>query len=252
VPNGFIEIGGAAENGSCKQDNSVFWLASDRTFRRLTGATPQRVSQHHVEREWRKYSTVADAICHPYTLDGHLCIAIRFPTANHSWVYDCTSSEWHERESYPSECWDVSGIVEFREKVFVQRASTGEIGILDPKTYSEWGRALRAQWAYQSIYANGKGVQVHSLRMGIETGVGLESGQGSQPRIMLERSKLGGREGTFRPVGARSLGGYGKFKTVVHWDALGTGPDNVFSAWISDPVPLTIWNTTADAEALAA
>lgn len=252
VPNGFIEIGGAAENGSCKQDNSVFWLANDRTFRRLTGATPQRVSQHHVEQEWRKYSTVADAICHPYTLDGHLCISVRFPTANRSWVYDCTSSEWHERESYPAECWDVSGIVKFREQVFVQRASTGEIGILDPQTYTEWGQALRAEWAYQSLYANGNGVQVHRLRMGIKTGIGLLSGQGSQPRIMLERSKLGGREGTFRPLGARSLGEYGRFKTEVHWDGLGTGDDNVFRAWMSDPIPLTVWNTTADAEELAA
>lgn len=252
VPNGFIELGGAAENGSCKQDNSVFWLASDRTFRRLTGATPQRVSQHHVEREWLKYSTVADAICHPYTLDGHLCVGVRFPTANRSWIYDCTSSEWHERESYAASCWDVSGIVKFREKMFVQRASTGEIGILDPRTYTEWGQVLRAEWAYQSVYANGNGVQVNRLRMGIETGIGLVSGQGSQPRIMLERSKLSGREGTFRPIGARSLGAYGKFKTDVHWDGLGTGKDNVFRAWISDPVPLTIWNTTVDAQALAA
>jgi hypothetical protein len=252
VPNGFIELGGAAENGSCKQDNSVFWLANDRTFRRLTGATPQRVSQHHVEREWRKYSTVADASCHPYTLDGHLCIGVRFPTANHSWIFDCTSNEWHERETYDVDCWDVSAIVKHQEKVFVQRASTGEIGILDPRVYTEWGGVLRAAWAYQSMYAGGKGIQVHSLRMGVETGVGLVSGQGSQPRIMLERSKLGGREGTFRPIGARSLGAQGQFKTIVHWDALGTGPDNVFRAWISDPVPLTIWNTLADAEELAA
>jgi hypothetical protein len=69
---------------------------------------------------------------------------------------------------------------------------------------------------------------------------------------MLERSKLGGREGTFRPIGARSLGTQGKFKTEVHWDALGTGDDNVFRAWFSDPVPLTIWNTMVDAEVLAA
>ena len=88
--------------------------------------------------------------------------------------------------------------------------------------------------------------------MGIQTGVGLESGQGSAPRIVLERSKLAGRAGTFRPSGSRSLGQQGRFKTKVHWDALGTGNDNVFRAWISDPVPLTIWNTMADAEGLAA
>jgi len=252
VPNGFIELGGASKDGICKQDNSVFWLANDITFRRLTGSTPQKVSQHHVEREWKKYSTVADARCSPYTIDGHLCVVVTFPAADATWVYDCTSDEWHERESYPESAWDVCSIVECYGKIFVQRASTGEIGVLDPNVYSEWGGPLRAEWAYQSLYAQGKGVQIHRLEMGIQTGVGLESGQGSVPRIMLERSKLGGRDGTFRPVAARSLGTQGKFKTKVHWDALGTGPDNVLRAWISDPVPLTVWNTMADAEELAA
>jgi hypothetical protein len=252
VPNGFIELGGLSRDGICKQDNSVFWLANDRTLRRLTGATPQRVSQHHVEREWRKYETVTDARCSPYTLDGHLCVAVTFPTADHSWIYDCTTNEWHERESYPTSAWDVCAIVECYGRVFVQRASTGEIGVLDPNVYSEWGSTLRAEWAYQSLYSEGKGIQVHRLEMGIQTGVGLESGQGSNPRIMLERSKLGGRDGTYRPLSARSLGTQGKFKTKVHWDGLGTADDHGFRAWTSDAVPLTVWNTIADAEQLVA
>jgi hypothetical protein len=252
VPNGFIEMGGLGRDGICKQDNSVFWVANDRTLRRLTGATPQRVSQHHVEREWKKYTTVSDVRCSPYAIDGHLCVVVTFPTANHTWVYDCTTNEWHERESYPRDVWDVCAVVECYDRVFVQRASTGEIGVLDPNVYSEWGGPLRAEWAYQSMYSEGKGIQVHRLEMGIRTGVGLESGQGENPRIMLERSKVGGQDGTFRPLGARSLGTQGKFKTKVHWDALGTGNDNVFRAWLSDPVPLTVWNTMADAEQLVA
>lgn len=252
VPNGFLELGGAAENAIGKQDNSVFWLANDRTFRRLSGATPERVSQHHVEREWRDYSTVSDAYCVPYTLDGHLCMGVNFPTANRSWVLDCTTKEWHERESHSASMWDISGCVAWREKIYVQRASTGEIGVLDPKTYSEWGQALRVEWAYQPIYNSGNGTQVHKLHMGLETGIGLESGQGARPRIMLERSKLGGRPGTFRPISGRSLGEQGKFKTEVHWDGLGSADEHVFRCWLSDPIPLTIWNTVADIEALAA
>ncbi len=88
--------------------------------------TPQRVSQHHVEREWRKYTTVADATCHPYALDGHLCVGVRFPTAGKAWVYDCTASEWHERESHAASVWDISSIVEHRGQMFVQRATPME------------------------------------------------------------------------------------------------------------------------------
>jgi hypothetical protein len=252
IPNGFIEMGGAAKEGKCKQDNSIFWLANDRTFRRLTGGTPERVSQHGVETAWKKFSTVSDAQCHPYTLSGHLCIAVRFPSENSTWVYDCTTTEWHERESYPGLAWDVSGIQRCYDKIFVQRASTGEIGVLDSETYREWGQTLRSEWAYQNIYGNQKGVQIHRLEMGVQTGVGLHSGQGSDPRINLELSRLGGREGTFKPIPSRSLGAQGTYKTKVHWDSLGTGVDNVFRASLSDPVPLTIWNTQVNAEGLVA
>lgn len=252
IPNGFIEMGGAAKYGLCKQDNSIFWLANDRTFRRLTGGTPLRVSQHGVEIAWKKFATVSDAQCHPYTLNGHLCIAVRFPSEQSTWVYDCTTTEWHERETYHGLAWDVSGIKVCYDKVFVQRASTGEIGVLDTNTYREWGQTLRSEWAYQNVYGDGKGVQIHRVEMGVETGVGLLSGQGSDPRINLELSRQGGREGTYKPMPSRSLGRQGEFKTVVHWDSLGTGYDNVVRASLSDPVPLTIWNTMVDAEQLAA
>ncbi len=248
IPNGFIELGGAATFGVCKQDNSVFWIASDRTFRRLEGSTPARVSQHGVEVAWRNYARVDDAECHPYSLNGHLCIAVRFPSENATWVYDCTTQEWHERDGYYQRAWDVSGIVEAYGRVYVQRASTGEIGVLDATAYTEWGLPLRAIWAYQSIYSGGNNIQVNRVRMGIETGVGIPtvaeaSGDGTNPVITLELSRKGGREGTYKPVGHRSLGAQGDFKKTVHWDALGTGRDNVLRASLSDPVPLTIWNT---------
>lgn len=250
IANGFIEIGGAAKNGIGKQDNSVFWLANDVTFRRLNGATPTRVSQHGVERAWRLYSRIDDAQCMPYTLDGHLCMAVSFPTAEATWVFNCTTNEWFERESYRFDAWDVSGIAACYGRVFVQRASTGEIGVLDPKTYTEWNQTLRAEWAYQPIYAQGNGVEINRLEMGIETGVGLLSGQGSDPRITLEMSRRGGREGTFKSCGTRAVGAQGEFKTRVHWDGLGTGDDTVIRASYSDPTPLTVWDTKIDAQGL--
>jgi hypothetical protein len=248
IANGFFELGFAAANGVCKQDNSVFWVASDRTFRRLVGPTPLRVSQFGVDRAWRAYSSVADAYCVPYTLEGHLCIGVNFPTAQASWIYDITANEWNERETHPTTFWDVSAIVELNETIYVQRASTGEIGILDPKTYTEWGRPLRAQWAYQPLYAQGDFVQVHRLQMGVEAGVGAD--YTTVPRVELERSRLSGRAGTFRPVGSRSLGLKGQYGTLLHWDGLGQGLDPVFRASLSAPVPLTLWDTVADIEVL--
>lgn len=248
IANGFFELGFASPDGICKLDNSVHWVASDRTFRRLVGPTPTRESQFGVERAWRSYSTVADSYCVPYTLEGHLCIAVNFPTAQASWIFDITAGEWNERETHPNTLWDVSAIVELNDTIYVQRASTGEIGTLSSKVYTEWGGPMRAQWAYQPLYAQGDFVQVSRLQMGVETGVGADFT--TVPRIELERSRLSGRAGTFRPVGSRSLGLKGQYGAVVHWDGLGQGLDPVFRASLSAPVPLTLWDTVADLNVL--
>lgn len=252
IINGVVELGGAAKFGIAQQDNSVYWVASDRTFRRLDGVTPVRVSQHGVEVAWRKYARVDDARCFPYSLNGHLAVAVTFPSQQKTWIHDCTTQEWQERESFYQSAWDVSGIAEAYGKIFVQRTSTGEIGILDPDAYTEWGQTLIAQWAYQPIYAGGKNVQIHRIQMGIETGVGLVSGQDAQPRLNLEISRQGGREGSFRPSGSRSLGRQGAYATQVHWDSLGQGRDTVIQARLSAAVPLTVWDTMIEAETLRA
>lgn len=244
APNGLIELGGAAKRGIVKQDQSVCILAADRTVRRLQGNTWVRISQHAVERALRSYARVDDCEASAYTLDGHLCTAWNFPSAGKSWIYDHTTQEWHERESYHRQLWDVSGIAECYGKVYVQRASTGEIGVLDRQTYTEWGNTLRAEWTFQSLYNAGQRVTLNRLELGIETGVGLSSGQGSDPRITCEVSKDGGK--TFpMAMPTRSIGAQGQYRQRVHWDRFGDGYDIVVRQSFSDPVPLTIWDAQA-------
>lgn len=241
--NGFMELGGAAAHGVTKQDQSVYMLASDRTIRRLQGVTWNRVSQHGVEDAIKGYARVDDCIAYAYTISGHLCTVWNFPNANATWIYDATTNEWHERESFPNfGMWDVSGIVECYGKTFVQRASDGAVGILSATEYSEWGAALRYSWTYQGLYGSGNRVYTGRLELGIETGVGLVTGQGSDPRLTLEISRDGGR--TFPiTMPTRSFGAVGQYRTRVHWDRLGGGFDNVYRISGSDPVPLTVWDT---------
>lgn len=240
--NGFLELGGAARFGVVKQDQSVCMLASDRTVRRLTDSTWVRISQHGVERSLRDYSRVDDCEAYAYTLDGHLCTVWRFPTANAAWVYDHTTQEWHERETYRRTLWDISGITECYGRIFVQRASTGEIGVLDRKTFKEWGNTLRAEWTYQNIYDTNLSITLDQLEMMCQSGVGLPAGQGVDPHITLELSYDGGR--TY-PVTmpTRSIGAQGEYRQTIRWNRCGSGRNIVPRGSFSDPVPLTIWDT---------
>jgi hypothetical protein len=245
APNGLIELGGIAKHGIVKQDQSVCMLAVDRTIRRLTGNTWVRISQHGVERALRNYVRIDDCEASAYTLDGHLCSAWRFPSAAATWIYDHTAQEWHEREGYLNEAWDVADIAECYGRIFVQRASTGEIGVLERAVYSEWGLILRPEWTFQNLYAGGRQITLNRIQLGIETGVGLLSGQGSDPELTLEVSKDGGR--TFPMVmPTRSLGAQAQFRQRVHWDRFGCGRDIVLRMSLSDPVPLTVWDAQID------
>jgi hypothetical protein len=240
-PGGFIELGCAAVLGRCKADNSVYWLASDYTVRRLDGTTPIRVSHHGFEERIRSYSTVSDCIAQPYTFNGHLCVVFRFPTAGETWVLDVTTGEWHERETYGYDGWNISGVAEVYGKVLVQNAVSGAIGYFSNSTYTEFGTTQRAEWTYQNIYGEHIRLPHSSLEIVCETGVGLVSGQGSDPQLTLEFSNDGGRTWTTLPT--RTIGAQGEYKTRVKWHRLGASRDRVYRASISDPVQLCVTDT---------
>ena len=240
-PSGFIELGALAVHGHCKADNSIFWLASDYTVRRLSGSTPQRVSQHGFEERLRGYSTVADCEAYSYTFNGHICAVFRFPTAGETWVFDITTNEWHERQTYGSGGWNISGVSDCYGKLLVQNATTGAIGSLSNTTYTEFGATQRAEWTYQNIYGENQRIPHSCLEIVCETGVGLVTGQGSDPQLTLERSDDGGRTWTTMPT--RTIGAQGEYQTRVRWPRLGMPRDRVYRAAISDPIQLSVTDT---------
>lgn len=240
-PGGFMELGCAATLGRCKLDNSVYWLANDLTVRRLNGNTPVRVSHHGFEERLRSYSTVSDCIAYPYTFNGHLSVVFRFPAVGECWVHDITTGEWHERQSYGYSGWNVSGFADCYGKVLVQNSLTGQIGYMSNSTYTEFGNIQRAEWTYQNIYVD-HSRRFHSLlEMVCETGVGLVTGQGSDPQITLEKSDDGGR--TWNTMPTRTIGAQGRYKTRARWHRLGASRDRVYRGSISDPVQLCVTDT---------
>ena len=241
VPGGVIDLGGLAEHGACRLDNTVFWLASDRTARALRGSTPQRVSTHGVEEAWRKYATVSDCQCFPITQQGHLWIVFRFPTAGRAWVYDVSTNEWHERESYLSLPWRVCAAAEWEGVTYVQNADTGSVGILDAATFTEWGETLRGEWTYQSVYGGGRRMFHEELELGADMGVGLATGQGSDPLVTLQVSDDAGK--TWRTFPMRFMGRMGEYGRRIRWHRLGSASRRVYRMAVSDPVPVTITDT---------
>jgi hypothetical protein len=115
--------------------------------------------------------------------------------------------------------------------------ANGNIYKLKTDVYDENGTALVAKRTAPNYPAG----FYSYLRLGVETGVGLVTGQGSDPKVMLRWSEDDGR--TYTSYRERSLGARGDFKELVEFHSLGmTRRQRVFEVTCSDPVPFTIYS----------
>src|SRR6185295_78154 len=205
--NGFFELGCIAGKSVAKIDNSVVWLASDLTVRRLDGLTPVRISQHGVEQAIASYDTIEDAYGFTYSWMGHVFYVLTFPTERHTWVFDANTQEWHERESYGQGRWRPCAAVFAYQKWYVQDFETGKVGTLDQNTYGEWDQPLVASATFPDVYNNGELIAHNSLEIMFETGA---AAPGANPQATLQVSDDGGR--TWRTKATKSLGRIGRYK----------------------------------------
>lgn len=240
-PNGLLEIGCAASYSPGKFDNTIGWLADDKTVRSLNGTTPQKISHFGIDAAIERMTTVDDAFSLPYSQEGHLFYALTFPMEGRTLVYDASTREWHERESLGYGRWRANVIVQAYGMQLVGDSESGKVGILDPDTHEEWGEPQRVAWTYQGVYAEHNRASHIRLELVLNTGHGVTVGQGQDPLATLKVSDDGGE--TFRTLPTQSLGKVGQYVTRTQWWKLGSSRDRVYQVEITDPVPLYVIDT---------
>lgn len=239
--NGFFELGCFNGDTIAKLDNSVFWVANNYTVVRLSGATPIRVSTHAVE----QFLTTVDTTTlrsYSYTQDGHFFYVLCCSSG--CYVFDVTTNEWAERSTYPYDYfkWQYSAYSSGRQ--YVGDYYSGNVCYLDPVNYTDNTGIHRMEWTYQPVYSENKRAVHHRLEIVMETGVGITSGQGSDPEVMLAYSDDGGQTWTNLPN--KKIGQIGRYDTRVWWTGLGSARQRVYKAAISDPIKVAITDTILD------
>jgi hypothetical protein len=240
--NGFVEQGCFNGQTAAKIDNSVIWLAEDYTIRRLEGITPVKVSQAGIEQALGQV-TIASGKAFSYSQEGHLFYVLQFPEG--TFVYDASTKEWHERQTYGYNYWLPWSHAQFAGLELVGDYSSNRIGYLSPTTYTDWGMTQRMEWTYQPVYAQGNRAFHDRLEIIMETGVGLTTGHGADPEMMMDVSDDGGR--TWSALPNRKIGKIGEHAKTVEWRQLGSSFDRVYRGSISDPVRATLIDTQLDA-----
>jgi hypothetical protein len=117
--------------------------------------------------------------------------------------------------------------------------ASGRIYVLTADALTDNGNSIVRQVVSETIAQNDLSYfAIDCLRLDVETGVGLATGQGSDPQIGLEVSRDNGQ--TWGAQMWKSLGKIGEYADYVEWRRLGTARQFTFRWTLSDPVPLTI------------
>ena len=251
IQGAFNELGCAAPYSIAKMDNGLFWLGRDRRGQgivyRANGYTGQRISTHAVEWQIQQYDGMSDAIGYTYQQDGHSFYVLVFPSANTTWVYDVATQAWHERAGWNNGVFTRhrgNCQMAFNNKILVGDFENGNVYAFDLTDYSDNGgiqKWLRRWRALPTGQNNLKRTAQHSLQLDIESGVGLNLGQGSDPQVMLRWSDDGGH--TWSNEHWSPIGKIGEYYKRVFWRRLGMTlklRDRVYEISGTDPVKIDI------------
>ena len=280
IQGAFNELGCAAPYSIAKLDNALFWLGSDARGKgvvyRSNGYAGQRISTHAVEWQIQQYSTLADAVGYTYQQDGHAFYVLNFPDASSTWVYDVATQAWHERADFadvlgvhnpalPSRITESGNVrlleqaaaqqliidadqftrhrgscqMAFNNQIVIGDYTDGRVYAYDLDTYQ--GKWLRSWRALPTGQNNLKRTAHHSLQLDCEAGIGLNTGQGSDPQVMLRWSDDGGH--TWSNSHWASMGRIGEYYRRVVWRRLGMTTklrDRVYEISGTDPVKIAI------------
>lgn len=251
IQNGTLPIGLGALHSPANSINFMYFLGNDNQVHAVQGSSSVVVTTQAIAREFSEYSLISDAVGSCFNLDGQWIYVLTFPTANKTWAYP-EGGEWFELSSGTENGkWRASSYAyAFRKHLFGDFES-GNIYELDDDTYTENGETIIRVRDTGPLHgglvgAPGKDLEVTRFELILEAGVGLLTGQGSDPVIMLSFSNDGGK--TFGPEMWATIGKTGEFLHKVEWFNLGTAESWVFRVKVSDPVYYSIHSAGADVE----
>ena len=223
-------------------DSSLFWVGRDKngvgTVYQTNGFSAQRISTPPIEQKIIKAGDYANMTAFTYNNEGHKFYMITGGGLTTSLVYDLTIGEWHER-AYKN----VDG--EFEQhlavchmyafgKHLVGDRTNGNIYEMGRDFYDDNGNEILSERIYTNLTDENKRIPYNRLKLGFEAGIGLQTGQGSDPVCWISLSKDGGR--TWSNDYELKLGKVGQYSREAVLRRIGMAEQLTFRLRMSDPV----------------
>jgi hypothetical protein len=237
---GYMEVGCTSKYGPKNADNTIYFPANDGTVRRVEGYTPIRVSTTAMEQAIAKYAS-QEAVGQSWIENGHAMYSLTYAEA--TWVLDISTKLWHQRKSDGIPNWRAAFTIRGNNKTLVGDRLSNRLGALSAEVFQEWGTDLISSVTSPAVpHPEGLDTLQHAyLELVFDQGVGAISGQGVDPKVMVQFSDDDGR--TWSNEIWCSLGVRGDFKRSARINRLGQtfqGQGRVYKYSVSDPVRRTL------------
>ena len=237
-----IQTGCAAPHTIQRFDNKVMWLGIDEQGRGVVwqseGYEARRVSTQAIERIIDTSIDFTESYSWVYHEQGHIFYCMQVKGLDTTLVYDGATRMWHERafnnpvtnntEQHRGSCHFLLG-----QKSMVGDRQTGQVYEMDLSLYDDNGDEMVCERITPHYSDETRLFSYNSFELSCETGVGLVSGQGSDPKVMMTYSDDGGR--TWSNELFQEIGKIGDYYQRAVWRRLGRARRRVFKVAYSDP-----------------
>jgi hypothetical protein len=250
-----IDVGLTAVESLVKADNALFFLGQTKDGKgiiyRLAGGSAVRVSTHAIEYQISQMSKIDDAIATVIQDGGHTFVQFTFPTADESYTYDIATGAWFQ-------CGYLDDGIIYRDRInchmyfegkhLVGDFENGKIYEASQGIYDHDGAEMIRLRSFTMPDSMRKNVLYGRFELDCEFGVGLVSGQGSDPLVMIRWSDDNGN--TWSALRTATLGKIGEYWKRAYLLRCGKGRSGrIFEISCSDPVRFCLSGAYADVEA---
>lgn len=243
------DYGCLAANSVATAEQTIFFVANDRTVRSINQFAAVRISDHAVERDIQRLSDHSMIRATTWVRDGHTFYMLTAP-GFWTWVFDTLTGKWQQRKSYNRPDWRVAFVVPFGDLLIAGDADTGTLYEMSPDFLDEAGDPLQCQMVLPPVTSYPRPMTINAVYIDCEKGVGTGQGnpQDIDPELVLSYSKDGGA--TFTGLRRVKIGQQGARKMKLTERRFGqTGADGiVFKIEMAAKTVRALYGATIDVE----
>jgi hypothetical protein len=254
IPGANIQKGVHAKFSLVEFDNTFCFAGGGLNERtaiwKVTGSSSVvKISSNTIDNEIQKFTRdeIDNAFALTWSERGQFFAAWTFRSEripNRTFVYNATASAlmganvWFELQRGLNKLgndWGVQSIVAAHGKLLLGDTTTGVIGELDQDTLTYYGEHIYRRMVTAPFSQEGLPIFAGEFEATFENGVGLTTGQGSDPVVRMDKTDDGGR--TFSPETKRNIGKIGEYGRRSIWRRQGRFPvQRSIGLTVTDPV----------------